>query len=98
MADATKLKKPRGNLGAPPAPEEASLNLKAPETAPAAATSHVRRDGRSLNKTHRLVPFGTRVSPEFDMRLRRIAQRDGLKLVEVLERALDAYETQKSSS
>jgi hypothetical protein len=36
--------------------------------------------------------LATRVSLEFDDKLRRIAQRDGLKLVEVLERALEAYE------
>jgi hypothetical protein len=38
------------------------------------------------------VQFATRVSEEWDDKLRRIAQRDGLKLVEVLERALEAYE------
>jgi hypothetical protein len=38
------------------------------------------------------LQFATRVSVEFDDRLRAIAQRDGLMLVEVLERALDAYE------
>jgi hypothetical protein len=32
------------------------------------------------------------VSWEFDEKLRYIAQRDGLKLVEVLEQALEAYE------
>jgi hypothetical protein len=32
------------------------------------------------------------VSPEFDQRLRDIAERDRLLLVEVLERALDAYD------
>jgi hypothetical protein len=32
------------------------------------------------------------VSWEFDEKLRHIAQRDGLKLVEVLEQALEAYE------
>jgi hypothetical protein len=32
------------------------------------------------------------VSPEFDDRLRTIAEREGLLLVEVLERALDLYE------
>jgi hypothetical protein len=32
------------------------------------------------------------VSPEFDQRLRDIAERDRLLVVEVLERALDAYE------
>lgn len=51
-----------------------------------------RIDGRSLRKTGRTVQFATRVSEEWDERLRHIAQRDGLKLVEVLERALEAYE------
>ena len=50
------------------------------------------RDGRSARRTGRTVQFATRVSPEFDERLRVIAERDGLLLVEVLERALDAYE------
>jgi hypothetical protein len=49
---------------------------------------HHRIDGRSLRKTGRTVQFATRVSLEFDDKLRRIAQRDKLKLVEVLERAL----------
>jgi len=52
----------------------------------------MRRDGRALRRTNRTLPFATRVSPEFDNRLRDIAERDGLKLVELLERALDAYE------
>jgi hypothetical protein len=51
-----------------------------------------RIDGRSLRRTGRTLQLATRVSWEFDNKLRRIAQRDGLKLVEVLERALDAYE------
>ena len=42
------------------------------------------------------MPFATRISPEFDERLRDIAERDGLLLVEVLERALDAYEASVS--
>src|SRR5581483_1299310 len=53
---------------------------------------HSRIDGRSLRKSGRLIPLATRVSPEFDERLRHIAQRDGLLLVEVLEYGLDAYE------
>jgi hypothetical protein len=45
------------------------------------------------------VQFANRVSWEFDDKLRQIAQRDGLKLVEVLERGLEAYEaTRKSRS
>ena len=51
-----------------------------------------RIDGRSLRKTGRTIQLATRVSWEFDEKLRYIAQRDGLKLVEVLEQALEAYE------
>ena len=51
-----------------------------------------RIDGRSLRRTGRTLQLATRVSWEFDDKLRRIAQRDGLKLVEVLEQALEAYE------
>ena len=51
-----------------------------------------RLDGRSLRKSGRTLQLATRVSWEFDDKLRHIAQRDGLKLVEVLERGLDAYE------
>jgi hypothetical protein len=119
MADLTKIKR-RNTLGAPPAPEEASQNLNAPETAPVMpmpvplpesatgsdiplpqpsaptriADDRVRIDARSLRKTGRTLQLATRVSWEFDDKLRRIAQRDGLLLVEVLERALDAYERQ----
>src|SRR5512132_4161693 len=49
--------------------------------------AHYRIDGRSLRRTGRTLQLATRVSWEFDDKLRRIAQRDGLKLVEVLERA-----------
>jgi hypothetical protein len=98
MADVSKFKKTR--LGPPPAANEASTNLAAPESAPAAppsipAAGYHRRDGRSARKTNRTLPFATRVSQAFDERLRDIADRDGLKLVEVLERALDAYEAQR---
>lgn len=51
-----------------------------------------RIDGRSLRRSGRTIQFATRVSPEFDERIRRIAKRDGMLLVEVLEKALDAYE------
>jgi len=39
-----------------------------------------------------VVQLATRVTPEFDERIRTIAERDELLIVEVLERALEAYE------
>ena len=89
MADASKLKR-RTSLGTPPPMEEASQNLQEPEIA---RTPVERIDGRTLRRSGRTIQFATRVSPEFDARLRQIAQRDGLLLVEVLERALEAYES-----
>lgn len=93
--DAIKLRK-KGM--APPSLDEA-MSL-APETALAGAAvpAAKRRDGRSANKTGRTVPFATRVSEHFDGQLRDIAERDGLKLVEVLEKALEAYEREHAAS
>jgi hypothetical protein len=98
MVDLSKLKSRRSGLGAPPPIEDASPNLQAPEHAPAHAApsaSPQRIDGRSARRSHRTLQFATRVSPEFDQRIRAIAARDGLMLVEVLERALDAYEASR---
>ena len=101
MADVSKLK--RKTLGTPPPMEEASTNLHAPEAAPAV---HVplagfelgpRMDGRSARRTNRTLQFATRVRPEWDAELRALAQRDGLLLVEVLERALELYKNQIAS-
>ena len=97
MADLSKFKKGRG-LGAPPSLNEASLNLTAPEVAPSpmprheAKTSAKRVDGRTLRKTNRTIAFAARVTEHFDNRVREIAEESGLKIVEVLEAALEAYE------
>jgi len=109
MADFKSIRRQR-TLGAPPPLEEASLNLDAPEVAPLSSpaatptmrgegsTSSARRapDGRTLRRSGRTLQFATRVSPEFDARLRHIAERDDLLLVEVMEKALDLYETSSS--
>jgi hypothetical protein len=83
----------------PPAevPRRATVPSQEPASTPEDATPQpphqpLRIDGRSLRKTGRTLQLATRVSWEFDEKLRSIAQRDGLKLVEVLERALEAYE------
>jgi len=100
MADFKNMK--RNTLGAPPPMTEASPNLDAPEVAPApiipqapaqtVAKAPAKIDGRSLRRTNRTMPFATRVSPEFDARVRAIAEKERILIVEVLERALDAYE------
>ena len=54
-----------------------------------------RLDGRTMRRSGRTIQFATRVSPDFDERVRQIAVRDGMLLVEVLEHALDAYEQSK---
>ena len=100
MADPSRLRRKSGTLGSPPPSSEASSNLSAPEAAPAPPpekvpvneTSRKKNDGRSLRRTGRTVQFATRVTPEFDVQLRDIAARDRMLIVEVLERALAAYE------
>jgi hypothetical protein len=97
VTDFSKIQKAaktrRSALGKPPAKEEASGNLEAPETAPAALERRPARvDGRTARRSNRTIQFATRVTPEFDERIRAISARDGLMLVEILERALDAYE------
>ena len=102
MADASKLKNRRSaGLGAPPPLEEARSDLDPPDDGGGntggnaslpEADPLMRIDGRSLRRSGRTVQFATRVSPEFDTRIRTIAKRERLLLVEVLEKALDAYE------
>lgn len=82
-----------------PEPPRAALPSARPATAArqprrteAAASQPGRMDGRTMRRSGRTVQFATRVSPEFDERIRQIAMREGMLLVEVLERALDAYE------
>lgn len=62
-----------------------------PQTA-APITRPARLDGRTMRRSGRTVQFATRVSPDFDERVRQIAMRDRMLLVEVLEHALEAYE------
>jgi predicted DNA-binding ribbon-helix-helix protein len=52
-------------------------------------------DKRSLNKTGRIHQLGTRVRKDFLKKLRKIAKKEKLKYVEVLEKALDYYAERK---
>jgi hypothetical protein len=95
-----------GNLEQPElAPAAAESRQPAPPlpTMPPADESRAdpfaraRRDGRSLRRSNRIVQFATRVTPDFDRRIRDIAEREGLLIVEVLERALNLYESKQPS-
>ena len=77
---------------AAPASTRSSTAAQPPRRTEAAAPQPGRMDGRTMRRSGRTVQFATRVSPDFDERIRQIAMREGLLLVEVLERALEAYE------
>jgi hypothetical protein len=49
-------------------------------------------DKRTLRKTGRTEQFATRVSPEWLGKVKVIAEKEGLKLVELLEKMLEYYE------
>jgi hypothetical protein len=48
-------------------------------------------DGRSRRRTGRIEQINVKVSAQFNNHLRGLADRENLLIVEVLERALDAY-------
>lgn len=83
MADASGLKGiRRQRLGAPPSPHEAradlapplepppALSQAAPAPPPPVTPLQARIDGRTLRRSGHTVQFATRVSPEFDDRVR----------------------------
>ena len=95
MADASQLKR---GLGTPPARDEARTDL-VPQPAPAAerarrpvADTTQRIDARTLRRSGRTVHFATKVTPDFDYRVRQIAADTGKMLTEILEEALEAWE------
>lgn len=99
MADFTALRG-KSTLGPVPTKDEATNNIHASETAPAPKLVPIqptRVDGRSLRRSGRTVQLATRVTPEFDRELRATADREGILIVELLERALQAYKTKSGS-
>lgn len=87
MVDISKLRK-NDRLGEPPAITDVKNNLQQPEI--------LSIDQRSLRKTGRVHQLATRVHPEFYYKVRSIAARDRIKIVELLEKAIDCYEKSKS--
>ena len=89
MNDWQKLK--RHKLEVPPTLAETTSNLQMPEVI------GEKVDKRTLRKTGRTEQFATRVSKEWLEKVKAIAEKEGLKLVEVLERALECYERQSKN-
>jgi len=63
------------------APQEASLNLQAPETSP--------YDKRITGRTK---PLSLKAKPEFHKELKKLAMEEECLMIEVLEKALECYE------
>jgi len=82
MANLSKFKGRTNRMGPPPTVEEAGDNLKAPEHAPQGFKE----------PTSRTKSLATKVTPEFYRTLKILAAQDGLKIVELLEKALEAYQ------
>lgn len=85
MVDISKLKK-KSRLGSPPLSSAVKNNLYQPETLGGEI------DGRSLRRTNRTQQLATRVTPDFYNKIRVLAARDKVKIVELLERAIEIYE------
>lgn len=79
-------------------PSTAAIAARQPRRTEVAASQPGRMDGRTMRRSGRTVQFATRVSPEFDERIRQIAMQEGLLLVEVLERALSVYEASQQKA
>lgn len=82
MSEWNKIK--RKGLGE--IPQTASENIKAPETAPS--------DKRISGRTEQM---NLKVSKEFKKRLKILAAQEGSLMIEVLEKALEVYERQKTN-
>lgn len=87
-------------FGAPPALEDTTGILAAPEVAPAAPEPRIvaaSAGRKTRKKTGRTVLFSTRVSAEFDREFRATAERDNLLLTRLLELSFDAYRKQRNA-
>lgn len=84
MNDWQKLKKHK--LEVPPSLAETTSNLQLPEVI------GEKVDKRTLRKTGRTEQFATRVNKGWLEKVRGMAKKENLKLVEVLEKSLECYE------
>lgn len=88
MNDWQKLK--RHKLEIPPSLSEITSHLQLPEVI------GEKVDKRTLRKTGRTEQFATRVSKEWLEKVKGIAEKENLKLVEVLEKMLESYDKHRT--
>lgn len=55
-------------------------------------TNHKSLIARTMRRSPRIIHFATKVTPEFDNTIRQQAEKEGLLLVEMLEKYQQAYE------
>jgi hypothetical protein len=94
--DAPEIAPPPLPSAMPPAAPSLPESVPTPAVAGLTGQGRRVRDGRSARRTGRTVQFATRVTEAFDDQFRAIAERDGLLHVELLEKALAAYESVQS--
>lgn len=95
MANLKKLKgagKKENRFGKPPAPDETSTTLEAPESAPAEPEA----PKRNPRRTGRTVSWGTKVAPDFPKRIKRAAFEADIPVNVLLEQWLEAHESESS--
>ncbi|WNE40878.1 MAG: hypothetical protein mread185_000335 [Mycoplasmataceae bacterium] len=62
-----------------------------PQTTQAPIPNFDTVDGRYLNRTNRTVHFATKVTPEFNRNIRRLAHEQSCLITEMLEKFMSAY-------
>jgi hypothetical protein len=78
-------------------PSEATDNMEPSPDAELEQPVPQRIDGRSLRRTGRTVSFSTRVTEDWDYRIKRYAARNNVLIVAALEQALDALEREEKA-
>lgn len=91
FADLKKKMAAARRYGQPPA--DATDNMASDPDLEAPTPQRI--DGRSLRRTGRTIGFSTKVTEDWDYRLKRYAARNNVLIVVALERALDALEREE---
>jgi hypothetical protein len=78
-------------------PIKKNIQVKKATTQTEAKPNFSRIDGRYLTRTNRTVYFGTKVTPEFDETIRRLAHEKQCLITEMLESFMNSYLREEES-